>query len=955
MSQEVKTTLIGDAKPLLSAIDIADKRLDQFAAKFNDFGKTTNFGGKTQFNPIAPNANADFEKLAAQIRKTQAEQLASSRDYLQSEKLLNQAIAAEESAKRSVLQTQKEQLKVEQERLRLSQSQEKAAAPKPTNSSDPYQKLNSSTLAAQKTALGLTKTLDDLSNIDRGKGFAYLNKSANSLQKEAAAIGSRLNEINKEIAKKPNDLLLKTLQTDAKNALTDLNDIKRKTMEIGQIDARNSDAYLSRGGGARSLASNNLKLSSFQKTNLAYQINDVATMAAMGANPTQIVASQAGQIAQIFNPAQVTAFTAAYGGLVTVLGAGAAAIGLTYKITGDIRKEAERRLQVEESIVGAMNKQILGLRDAYAEYEKFKKSLITDKAFSDRITTAINENNTTAVKQERDRIDADNNSKIKEINRLQRDIESKEQTLKFTEGRKVNQGLLTELGIGKEYTASQKNQDVLGAKRSLEEAKKELAATEAALEKGKSDFVEANKALTTISENQDKAFAKRGEMFAKSQDNAIKFGENQQKKELESIKKTDEALQKSLLDFRESIAANSDNPFAKTLNEIATASDRLNEKFKNIPPQFAELKKIAVEAEKFKLGRDLSSLSYEYQSKALTSRQEARRLMSRPESDFEPFKRAMGIFERSVDKFANSIEMNKRIAEASFYANKFNPNNPKSFNDSRYSFAERDAFASTAGNRRNGESEEEYQRRRNEAAEEGVKVQDARNNIREFEIKSLGKLGNLGVQGRGAIADRVLGMIPNDDVLLNRLSSPFAINRENAQSLLSTRANALFAKQQADEAKFQDSLVKDQNAELNKQFAREQLGLLQSRKDLPEDIKNSQKLAILNSLGDDLDAGLKQEKFRASIDKSKIDEQKERDAAERQKKIDDLIDTFSGVISKKEGVKTTFDAKLIPPTKVVVNSGKGVNTDVQQSPSPADTEAYMNGESPFRFINGTNR
>ncbi len=108
----------------------------------------------------------------------------------------------------------------------------------------------------------------------------------------------------------------------------------------------------------------NLKLSSFQKTNLSYQINDVLTGLASGQNPAQILAQQGGQIAQIFSKEQIAGFTAAYGGLVSILGLGTVAIAATYKITGDLRAEAERRLKVEETIAGTINRQILGQQEA---------------------------------------------------------------------------------------------------------------------------------------------------------------------------------------------------------------------------------------------------------------------------------------------------------------------------------------------------------------------------------------------------------------------------------------------------------------------------------------------------------------------------------------------------------------------------------------------------------------
>lgn len=55
--------------------------------------------------------------------------------------------------------------------------------------------------------------------------------------------------------------------------------------------------YKQMGDGAKG-ANDNIKLTGNQVQNLGYQLNDVATMAAMGASPFQIIASQAGQVVQ---------------------------------------------------------------------------------------------------------------------------------------------------------------------------------------------------------------------------------------------------------------------------------------------------------------------------------------------------------------------------------------------------------------------------------------------------------------------------------------------------------------------------------------------------------------------------------------------------------------------------------------------------------------------------------
>ncbi len=131
----------------------------------------------------------------------------------------------------------------------------------------------------------------------------------------------------------------------------------------------------------------NIGLSNFQKTNLGYQINDVLTGLASGQNPAQILAQQGGQIAQIFSKEQIAGFAASYGGLVSILGAGTIAIAATYKITGDLRAEAERRLKAEEQIAGAINKQVLSQQQALRDSQQSSLDAARSRQFSRDLQT----------------------------------------------------------------------------------------------------------------------------------------------------------------------------------------------------------------------------------------------------------------------------------------------------------------------------------------------------------------------------------------------------------------------------------------------------------------------------------------------------------------------------------------------------------------------------------------
>lgn len=221
------------------------------------------------------------------------------------------------------------------------------------------------------------KSLLDINRIRIGDNlYNGFTKELTKAQTSARSLYNDISSIKKELSNPHRTASKSFLASELQAAERELSSLERKIDSYNRrragIDGNNTlsgsgRGSLGRGGGGNA---NNLKLSSFQKQNLSYQINDVLTMAAMGADPAQIIASQAGQIAQIFNPAQITAFTAAYGGLVTVLGVGAAAIGLTYKITGDIRAEAERRLKVEEKLSVEYGKQVSAGREIWENYRK---------------------------------------------------------------------------------------------------------------------------------------------------------------------------------------------------------------------------------------------------------------------------------------------------------------------------------------------------------------------------------------------------------------------------------------------------------------------------------------------------------------------------------------------------------------------------------------------------------
>lgn len=215
-------------------------------------------------------------------------------------------------------------------------------------------------------------------------------------------------------------------------------------------------------------AANPNKLSQFQKTNLGYQINDVVTGLTSGQDLTQILAQQGGQILQIFEPAQIAAFAAAYGGLVTILGAGTVAIAATYKITGDIRKEAERRLKVEENLAGAYGKQQTALRQTLSDFAELRRQ----EAFNRQFLGSIQTDSIDQLKDRRGRLEqrlalnpSDTESLKTQISALDDQIFNTQQQKKAAEDNAFRQRAVN-------FERNQENAAAAERKRAQETAKK---------------------------------------------------------------------------------------------------------------------------------------------------------------------------------------------------------------------------------------------------------------------------------------------------------------------------------------------------------------------------------------------------------------------------------------------------------------------------------------------------
>jgi hypothetical protein len=259
-----------------------------------------------------------------------------------------------------------------------------------------------------KTVAASNKLGDSSATVARryeklGEGIALQN-----IRLKEASAAFAAGEIN---AKKYASVLA-SVETQTRSLSSRIKDANARVTEISETGLTHFQNQIAgsvtgqQQGGIGSILRN---LSYQQKTQLSFQLNDVISGLAMGQNPMQILAQQGGQILQVFQQTKVaqegtaaattaastaqaamaasskaTAVSAAViavesqttaagmqaaaaaqstmgAGLVAMgvtLAAGIAVIAAAYKLSSDIRTEAERRLKTEEKITAEWNKQI---------------------------------------------------------------------------------------------------------------------------------------------------------------------------------------------------------------------------------------------------------------------------------------------------------------------------------------------------------------------------------------------------------------------------------------------------------------------------------------------------------------------------------------------------------------------------------------------------------------------
>ncbi len=355
---QLRTEFVFEDKQF-SKVDSLHKKLLDVNNAFNNLGGSVVFGNTVDQNAQKAGDSVDKLKKKVEDFKTGAEK----QDFTStiSRHWENEAAAVEKSAKR--IETTVDGL-----------SKKSYTPGQPTGFKiDPKTPVSAGVAAPsidiyklQKSAEETRKALDGIAKtrIDGGQ-INNLSRELVTARDRSRQLGSDIANIKKELAN-PN----------RKSSIAFLTDELRAAEKEADALNRKLSTLSGTGGSGRSA---DLRLSSFQKTNLSYQVNDIATMAAMGANPTQILASQGGQIAQIFSAEQISAFAAAYSGLLPILGAGTAAIALTYKVTGDVRAQAEQRLKTEEKIAATLNKQRLEAHEIKKSFEAQRKEAAFDR------------------------------------------------------------------------------------------------------------------------------------------------------------------------------------------------------------------------------------------------------------------------------------------------------------------------------------------------------------------------------------------------------------------------------------------------------------------------------------------------------------------------------------------------------------------------------------------------
>jgi hypothetical protein len=416
--------------------------------------------------------------------------------------------------------------------------------------------------------------------IDHGQ-FDGITRAAIGLENRANGIKTELAAIRTTASQATNASILTQLQTQAKGLEAELAKVEVRQSRIGG----NSP---SSGSGGHGLSLSNIANGG--------QIR--------GAGPLFRAAGlyQYGIDESILNVANSARVAIGLSGEALAAFGGVAAAGFAvYEISEKIRSDAEKRLQVEEDIAGAFNRQIKGIEEMYASYDKFKQLVESSDKFSLNISHLVNIGDGKGLQDLLNKVDADNKVTIEKINNLQKDQINNEFLLEGAKNRKTHsegdKGLLRRFAsnlpfgdlfaesapdnplAGPGYSKSQKDQDIAHRASLVEQNKKDLADLAETLKAGQEQFTQLRAAINQTQGNQVDAFHKN---FQDSLKRSEEFNKSVEKG-MDKVRELPKNWNSAFESLNQRVHTN--NPFALFLEKSATDADKLKESLRGLPPE----------------------------------------------------------------------------------------------------------------------------------------------------------------------------------------------------------------------------------------------------------------------------------------------------------------------------------------------------------------------------------
>lgn len=464
--------------------------------------------------------------------------------------------------------------------------------------------------------------------------FDALTRTAIRAENRANSLRTELEALRKAAATTSNTSILAQLEGQAKGLQSEL--VKVEALQ-GRIAVNQPPSGSSGGHGGLSLS-------------------NIATGGQIrGAGPLFRAAGlyQYGIDESILNVANSARMAIGLSGEALVAFGGLAAAGLAvYEISEKVLANAEKRLHVEEDIAGAFNRQIRGIEEMYASYEKFKQLVENSGNFSTNVEHLIKSGDRTGLRSLLDQVDADNKATIAKIDLLQKDQLNNESLLELTKNRSThgagNKNLLRDIAsalpLGDLYgsslpdsplasdafTSSDKNQEIAHRTTLLEQNKKDLTDLAETLKAGQDQFVQIKKGLGDITDNESDLFDQRWKKYLKAQEDAEKKRlelVDQEEKKIEELGKTWTSAFDSL-----SQRTSGENPFAAFLAKSQTEADKLKESLKGLPP---ELQKIAFTMEAVAQGKEAFSLRLDNALSVANLRFEAKNFLDPTQTEMQ--------------------------------------------------------------------------------------------------------------------------------------------------------------------------------------------------------------------------------------------------------------------------------------------------------------------------------